>query len=120
MRILFIFLALNFMGTSVFSQTTKMEERANKKVEQINQLISSENPDLALTEDQKTKIYDLYLQKLVEIRKINKSDLSDEEKKSQRKAINQKTGKTINMDVLTKEQRQARKNAKRKKKENKN
>jgi len=120
MRILFTFLVLTFVSTIGFSQTSKMEEKAKAKVEQLNQLISGENPEAALTDDQKAKIFDLYLQRFVDIKKINKSDLSDEEKKAQKKAIYRKVGKTINKEVLTKEQIIAKKNARKKKKENKN
>ncbi len=116
MRILLTFLVLTFVSTIGFSQTSKMEEKAKAKVEQLNQLILGENPEAVLTDDQKAKIFDLYLQRFVDIKKINKSDLSDEEKKAQKKAINRKVGKTINKEVLTKEQRIAKKNANKKKK----
>jgi hypothetical protein len=104
-------------GTAGFGQTKKMIEKANEKVEELNQWIVSVNPELALTDDQKEEVRQLHVQKLIDIKAINKSDLSDEAKKEERQKIYKKVGKTIHNDVLTKEQRKAKKIGKEKQEE---
>jgi len=111
MKFVFVSLALLFTINIGLAQSPKIIKKANHKVEKLNLLLTSVNPDLALTDKQRDKIYKLELQKILDNRKINKSGLTKEEKKIQKKAINKKTGKQIRNEILTKEQRIARKTA---------
>jgi hypothetical protein len=95
-----------------YGQNKKMIEKANEKVEELNQWIVAANPDLALTEDQKEKVRDLHIQKLIDVKAINQSDLPDEEKEIKRKEVFKNVGKTIHNEILTSEQRKAKKEGK--------
>ena len=66
-----------------YGQDQKIAEKAEQKVEEINQLIISENPDLELTAEQKETLLQLHVQKLKDIRTINKSEATEDEKKNQ-------------------------------------
>jgi hypothetical protein len=98
-------------ATIGFAQSNKMIEKANLKVEKLNNLIISENPEFALTEDQKMQIQKLHIQKFIDVRKINKSDASEEEKKAQKKQIYKKVNAIIRKEILTKDQKVARRTA---------
>ena len=53
-----------------------------------------------------------FLSGSADLKEINKSDLSEDDKKKKRKELHKAVGKIINMEVLTKEQRKAKAKAK--------
>lgn len=106
-----LFTCILFLGlglTTGFAQSDKMKEKATERIEKLNAEITAGDASQALTEEQKTKLMALEIEKLKEIRK-NKKDGGDNES---RKAINKKYAKQIYQDVLTKEQKKARKTEK--------
>lgn len=117
MKYLLTVLIVVFACTLGISQADWMVKKANEKVEELNEMITSENPDLALTQEQREKIYDLHLQKHIDIKAIKDTDLSDEEKEVKKKEVYKKVGKTISNEILTKEQRKAKRAAREKMKE---
>lgn len=104
---------LGLISTSVAQN--KVETKAQEKVDELNTELVSIDPSLALTEDQKTKIFDIHVQRIKESRKIYKEEKDKEKAKELAKPINKKYFQTIYKDILTKEQRQARMKAKKKK-----
>jgi len=111
-----IFTALLLIGFAFtgFSQSEKMKEKANTKVEKINASIISGDKTLGLSEEQKTKIYDLQIADLKEMKILKKTEIDKEKRKVLVKALRKKTGKEISKTILTKEQKQARKKGKEK------
>ena len=99
---LFLMIALSLSG---FAQNSKMKEKAMEKVEELNEQIVAGDQNLALTKDQREKVYQLELSRLTEVQKARKAS----EDKEKIKEINQKYFKEIFNDVLTKEQKKARK-----------
>lgn len=111
-KILFTVMTLFFFANTSFAQSAKMQEKAAEKTEQINQLISSVDENLALSIEQSEKIQALQVKKLKDLRALKKSDATDEDKKAQKKAINKAMNQEINKNILSKEQKQAYKQAK--------
>lgn len=104
---------LGLISTSVAQN--KVETKAQEKVDELNTELVSIDPSLALTEDQKTKIFKIQVQRIKESRKIYKEEKDKEKAKELAKPINKKYFQTIYKDILTKEQRQARMKAKKNK-----
>ena len=102
-----LFLGLGFAG---FAQSDKVKEKATQKMEELNKEIIAADKSLALSEEQKTQIYEIHVERIMASRKANKAGVEDEEKK----ALNKKYFKQIFNDVLTKEQKKARKAGKEK------
>lgn len=109
-----IFTALLLIGFtfSGFSQSDKMKEKANQKIEKINTQITNGNEKVALTDAQKEKIYTLEIEKLKKIKSLRKEITDKEVLKEKIKALNKEEGKEISQNILTKEQKKARKLAK--------
>jgi len=112
MKFLISVLILLFSFNLGLTQSKQMQIKADEKVEEINQLIVSVDSDLGLTEDQVAMIRELTIQKLMDLKQVKKSDLSEEDKKMKRKELHKAVGKKINQEVLTKEQRKAKAKAK--------
>lgn len=110
---LIVLIGFAFTG---FSQSDKMKEKANAKVEKINTSIIAGDATLGLSEEQKTKIYELQIADLKEMKAIKKSEKDKEKRKELTKALRKKTGKEISNTILTKEQKKARKKARKAKK----
>ena len=102
--------SLLFLGLSVsgFAQSDKMKETATEKVEQLNEEIIAGDKSIALSTDQKTKIYNIHVERLEALRAAKKEGANDETNK----AINKKYFQKIYKEVLTKEQLKARKKGK--------
>ncbi len=101
-----------FLFTGIgFSQSAKVQQKAADKVEEMNTMIVSINPDAALSVEQKEKIEALNVEKMMGVRKIKKSEATEEEKEVKRKALIKEISQKINKEILTKEQRQAKKEA---------
>ena len=110
-RIFFtVLLLIGFVATG-FSQSDKMKEKATAKVEKINTSIVKGNKSLALTDEQRTKIYELQIESLKEIKKIRKEKYGTKKQKTLIKAEHKRVGAYISQNILTKEQKKARKKA---------
>ena len=111
-----IFTALLLVGFafSGFAQSDKMKEKANKKIEKINTQITNGNENAALTEEQKEKIYTLEIEKLKKIKSLRKEVKDKTVLKEKIKALNKEEGKEISQNILTKEQKKAKKAAREK------
>jgi hypothetical protein len=105
---LFVFL---LSASAAFSQKVDFQAKAAEKATQINNEIVSVNPKAALTADQTAKIVEIEAKKLTDQQALRKSGLSKEELAEKQKALNQEAGKKIS-ELLTDDQRKARKNAK--------
>lgn len=116
-----IFICLLFVGLSAtgFAQSDKMKEKANAAIEKLNKDLVGIDKSLALTEDQKTKIYDIQINRLKELKEIQKAESDKEKRKEISKPVNKKYYKMIYTEVLTKKQRMERSEARKKNKGNK-
>lgn len=103
-----------FLSTTLFAQNDKLKQSVIKEIENVNSLIISEDESIALTEDQKTKMIDLTVQKRLEIQTFKKSDKKDDNEAL--KAIQNKYNVQIFNETLSKEQKVALNNARKKKK----
>lgn len=111
---LFTCLLFIFLSTTLFAQNDKLKQSVIKEIENVNSLIISEDESIALTEDQKTKMIDLTVQKRLEIQTFKKSDKKDDNEAL--KAIQNKYNVQIFNETLSKEQKVALNNARKKKK----
>lgn len=102
-----LLLAIGMMATG-FSQNDKVKEKAQEKVEELNSEIVAGDASLALNEEQREKIYDLQVKRIMETRKLKK----DGADKKEMKEANKKYMQQIFKEVLTKEQMKARKSGK--------
>lgn len=94
---------------SSFAQSDKMKEQATQKIEKINTQITNGNENVALTNSQKEKIYTLEFEKLKKIKRLRKEVSDKDELKEKIKALNKEEAKEISQNILTKEQKKARK-----------
>lgn len=98
-----LFLGFTFSG---FAQSEKQTVKINEKIDKLEAKFGDES--LKLSEEQRAKIFELFVQKNKEL-KVLKKELDDKEKfKEAQKPIHKKYAKLIN-PVLTKEQKAARK-----------
>lgn len=109
-KIIFICVLFIGLGLTGFAQSEKVKEKATEKVEQLNNEIMAADESLALSEEQKTQIHKIHVERIMAARKAKKSGVSEEEKKALQKTYFKK----IYNDVLTKEQIKARKAGKEK------
>ncbi len=105
-KLLLVFSMVLFAG-AMMAQSAKMKERASKKSAEINEYIVSIDKDLALDEEQITKIDEVQLEKLMKIKELKKEKGDTEETKKMIKALHKEYAKKINKEILRKEQRQA-------------
>lgn len=99
-----ILVILFTISLSGFSQNQKMKETAMEKVEELNSEIIAGDKNLALNQNQKDKIYELHLARMKEAQTARKNGSDKEDIKE----INKKYFQQIYNDVLTKEQKKAR------------
>jgi len=109
-----------FLSTNLFAQNNKMIERANTLVEEMNSQIISEDKTLALSENQKLNIRELTTQRMQAIKDLKKSEANKEKRKEAQKAINKEYNQKINSKILSKEQRLAFRDSRKKIKDKKN
>ena len=100
-------------STVTLAQSEKLVEKAKELVNQLNDEITSVNKSLALTEEQKSQIQQIHIERIKETRKLRKSGANNEEIK----AVNKKYYQKIFKEVLSKDQIKARKKGKTKVKE---
>lgn len=108
MKFILTILSMFLFVTASFSQS-KAEQKAMDKVEKINAMIVAGDADLALSDDQKKQMVELYVANTKATRKIKKSDATEEEIKEQTKALRKVLNQKVNKEILTKEQRKAKK-----------
>jgi hypothetical protein len=109
-KILFTCLLLIAFTSTGFSQSEKLKEKATELVEKLNSQITAGDESLALTDEQRDQVSTIHIERIKESRKAKKNGASDEDVK----AINKKHFKRIYEEVITKEQKQARKKGKEK------
>ncbi len=109
--ILSLLIVFLFVGAGN-AQSDKMAQKAANKVAELNTMLVSVNPEAALNEEQIKKITELEIKKSQEMRKIKKSEATEEEKTAQKKAVRKEMRQEINKNILTKEQRAAWKTGK--------
>lgn len=107
-------LTLFLFSNMAFAQNNKKATQlAEDRVQEINNMITSINPDAELSSDQKMKIIELHINRTKKIQAVKKNDsLSEEEKKSKIVALRKEFGRTYSKEILTQEQRQAKKESK--------
>jgi protein CpxP len=101
-------LVLLVVVTMAFSQIAigqSKEERAKANTEKYNEKIVSKNKDLALSEDQKTKITAIYLEQIMEIDALKKEVADEEARKAKNQEVYKKQGKKNFDEVLTSDQK---------------
>ena len=113
-----VFAILGFV-LSTQAQSEKVKTKINKKIEKINQSIVASNDKAALTPEQKEKIFVLLLDLQKTVKKIKKENAGADNLKELMKAESKKVNKKINKEILTKEQRQAKKMTRQRKKNKK-
>lgn len=91
------------------NKAEKMDAQAMEKVEKLNQQIIAGDASAALTAEQVETVKAAYVEMAKQIHAVKKEGGTKEEQKEQMKAIRKAANKTINKEVLTKEQRKAKK-----------
>ncbi len=109
-----ILLLIGFTATG-FAQSDKIKEKATASIEKLNTELASIDKSLALTDDQRSKMNDIHISRLQELKKIRKAESDKEKRKELSKPVNKKHYKIIYSEVLTKEQRTARSKERKKK-----
>ena len=107
-KIIFTCLLLIVFTATGFSQSDKLKGKATELVEKLNTQITAGDKSQALSDEQKEQVSTIHIERIKESRKAKKEGASEEEIK----AINKKHYKRIYTEVLTKEQKQARKKGK--------
>ena len=99
-----LFLAL---GTTTQAQNAKIIEKANQKIEKIENRITSVDPALAMSPEQKEQAQKIYADGLMQLKEIRKNTTDEAEKKEKMKPVNKAMNKAVRTEVLTKEQKMA-------------
>ncbi len=116
-KIVFTILLLVGFTATGFAQSDKIKEKATASIEKLNSELASIDQSLALTDDQRSKMNDIHISRLQELKKIQKAESDKEKRKELSKPVNKKYYKEFYSEVLTKEQQMAR--SKKRKKKNK-
>ncbi|WP_345006800.1 hypothetical protein [Snuella lapsa] len=85
------------------AQSDKLDEKVGVLVEKLNKDIASVNQSLALTNNQKSQIKDIHIERLKALRVAKKEGFNKEKNQE----INKKYYQQIFANVLTKEQKKA-------------
>ena len=116
-KIVFAVLALFLSTNLVTAQSAKLVAKAEAKVEKLNERLVGEDAALALTDEQRTQIQELEIEKIKGMRALRKNEgQSEEDAKEEKKAINKTYRKQLRK-ILTEKQREADKAARQKKKD---
>lgn len=103
-------IAFAFSG---YSQSEKAKDKAKEKVEQLASWVEAGDPSAALSDTQKEQIFDLYAQMRKEINDLkDKYPHKGSDFESERKEINKKYNHKVNKEVLSREQRKAKRKGK--------
>ena len=106
-----LIIAFVFTG---FAQSEKAEDKGEDKAEELAAWIEAGNKDVALSDEQEAKIADVYATMRMEINQLKDeySDKKSKEFKAARKEIYRKHNRMIHKEILTKEQRKAKRKGK--------
>lgn len=112
-KILFTLITFFAFSLMSYAQSAKAEARAEDKTEKLAEWIEAGDKSVALSDAQKKEIEELYAEMRMEINKLKK-DYPDKggDFEEKRKEISKKYSKMVNKDVLTKEQRKAKRKGK--------
>lgn len=107
-------LALLMFSNITSAQTDKRAiQLAESRVQEIDEMITSVNPNAELTAEQKVQIKEMHIKRTNKIVAVkNNNALTDSEKESKIVALRKEFGKMLSKEVFTQEQRQAKKKAK--------
>ena len=105
--ILALIMVVGFYSVGL-AQNAKITEKAQEKTEELNAEIVAGNSSQALTDAQTKQIIEIHVKRITESRKLRKANADADEIKE----VNKKYTKEIFQDILTKEQRKARKEGK--------
>ena len=109
--LLFFFFLIN-VG-SVFSQSDWMNTHADKRISEINAELVSVDSDAVLSQGQKEQLHTLLIESFLAIRDIKKGEGTDDEKSTAVAGKRKELWAKVHQDIFTKEQKAARKQAKR-------
>jgi len=87
----------------------KIETKINKKIEKINLSIIKSDKSAALTHKQKEQIFEILFEAQKNMKAIKKAHKGEDNLKELLKAESKKANKRINKEVLSKQQRAAKK-----------
>ncbi|MGY5354932.1 hypothetical protein [Wenyingzhuangia sp. IMCC45467] len=102
-----LLMTFTFVG---FSQSKKVTKKAEQWTKELNEQIISVDQSLALNDEQTEKIIGIQTQRMEALKELNKTGGTQEEKKE----INKKYFQQVFKEVLTKDQINARREAKKK------
>ncbi len=94
------------------AQSSEVQQLADERVDAINKMITSVDATLALSPEQRKKISELHIERTKKIRAAKKNNLSGEDKETVKAEAIKLFNQTVNSEVLTKEQAQAKREAK--------
>ena len=103
---LFVFVLC--LGTAFGQQPTKLEKKAAAKTEKLAERIADGDETATLSGEQQAQITEHYVAMYKELRQNKKAGGSPEEVEERKKLIRKKYNRMINKEVLTKEQRAAK------------
>lgn len=107
-QLLFVLITLFSLGAVYGQQPTKLEAKAAEKVAQFDQEIQAGDAEQSLSDDQKKAMSDILVMMYRDVRKVKKAGGEADAIKAEQKVVRKAAFKRINAEVLTKEQRQAR------------
>ena len=114
-RFLFSVSIILFLSSSVFAQATP-EAQAKKMVTKLNSMILQGDTEAGLSEEQKTKITKLHIERIKTIQAYEKTGATKEEVKAKSSSLKKEVNKKISQEILTEKQVAANKIAKKAKK----
>lgn len=106
--------AFLFIGNTGFAQSSKAQTKAVEKTNKLDEALKSENAALALTDAQREQIVALQVERMDEVAAFRKSNSDKEAAKAKSKELNKAMNAKINSEILTPEQAQAQKDARKK------
>lgn len=95
------------MSTANAQKASKLEKKAEAKIETLNQKLIKVNPKLALSDDQTKAAFDIFFEAQKSMKKVNKEVSDATEKKEALKTIRKEMNISIRKKVLNKEQKKA-------------
>ena len=111
LNILLTILALCFFSNLTSAQVEKKaDQMAESRVQEIDKMITAINPDAGLTIEQKAKIKELHIKRTQKIQDIKQNNaFTEQEKEVKITALRKEFGRVYSKEILTQEQRQAKK-----------
>jgi hypothetical protein len=110
--ILVLLLTVCCLGTGFSQKSNKVEKMAMEKTEKLNQAIIAGDAEEALTAEQATDITAIYVKMTKDVRAVKKAGGEADAIKAGQKVIRKAAAQKINKEILTKEQRAAKRKGK--------